>query len=207
MFGTAPQDLFGSPGTFTRGTVDDLSGLLTATASSTSATVYGPGNTAYNATEATLKAAGYRVAPRTLTISTAAHAGSYKTGAGNKLTATGTVAGVTTSEDILLTAANGGETIRGAVAFDDPTLCVVSIPGQNDALGSFRIGVGDICAVGSCFRSVKGHSAGVIVFQGDDGAIDSLPVAAHAIEPVCVRRVKAAAVGGNTTNVGVTLYG
>lgn len=198
MFGTEPQDLFGSPGTFTRGTVDDLAGLLTATASSTSATAYGPGNTAFNGTEATLKAAGYRVAPRTLTISTLAHTGSYKTGAGNKITVTGTSNGAAASEDFLLTAANGGETIRGAVAFDDPTLCVVSVPGQNDTSGSFRIGVGDICATGSCFRSVKGHAAGVIVVQGDDSSIDSLPVAAHAIEPICVRRVKAAAVGGNT---------
>ncbi|HEX4334673.1 MAG TPA: hypothetical protein VH062_02100 [Polyangiaceae bacterium] len=206
MLGTSPQDLFGSPGSFTRGTVDDLSGLLNAAATSTSPIVYGTGNTAYTGTEATLKAAGYRVAPRTLTISTAAHTGSYKTGAGNKVTATGTVAGVTTSEDFLLTAANGGETIRGAVAFDDPTLCVVSFPGQNDALGQFRIGVGDIVAIGSVFRSVKGHAAGVIVAQGDDNAIDAIQVAAHAIEPVAVRRIKAAAVGGNTTNVGVTVY-
>lgn len=207
MFGTQPQDLSGAPGTFSRGTVDDLLGLRGLSATSLSVVIYGPGNTAFNGSEQTLKTAGYRVAPRTLTISTSASVGTYKVGAPNKITVTGTSAGQAVSEDFLLTAANGGETIRGSVAFDDPTLCLVTIPGQNDVNGFFRVGVGDICAVGPVFRSVKAHAAGVIVVQGDDNTFDALPVAAHAIEPICARRIKAAAVGGSTTNAGVTLYG
>jgi hypothetical protein len=204
-----PQDLQSSPKPFTRATIDDKTGLLGSTTSSTSAAKFGPSGgagvtNAYAGAEVTKKTAGNRITSRSLTVTTASHAGSYKIGAGNPLTLTGTTKGVAgVTETLLLTAVNGNETIRGATLWDDPTLVTVDVPGQNDALGAFSVGVGDIGGpLGASIRGFKVHADGSVVTKGQDGFIDTAVMVANAVEPSNLERV----VASGTSAVGITVY-
>lgn len=208
-----PQDLQSSPKPYTRATLDDKTGLLGATNTAITAAVFGPSGgvgvtSAFAGAEVTANAAGKRIFPRTLTITTAVHASTYKTGAPNALVATGLVTdalGVTAtvSENFLLTLTNGGETIRGSILWDDPTQVSVAVPAQNDALGSWTVGVGDIgCPRGGTLRGIKAHAAGTILLKGQDGFIDGAVMGADTIEPTNFSRLLAL----GTTAVGVTVY-
>lgn len=89
--------------------------------------------------------------PRTVSVTTAAHAGSYKTGAGNVITVKGTDKTGASVQDVLtLTQVNGGETVATAQAF--ATVTEIDIPAENDALGSFTFGVFDVVTQ---FRGVR----------------------------------------------------
>lgn len=208
-----PTDLFPSPASFSRAVVDDPTGLLAATATSVSAQIAGPtggvGVTQnYAGQEVTKKTAGKRILPRSLTVTTGAHAGTYKVGAGNPLVVTGTYGGLLQTENILLVATGGGEIIRGALLYDDPTLCTVSIPGQNDALGTIAVGVADIGAPPEgAIRGVKAMTAGSLVVQGQDGKFDTLTLPVQGPpEWVTVARVCAVGGGDTTTAVPLTVY-
>lgn len=193
---------------FTRSTFDDVAGIKTSVATAITQQIYGTGGTALDGNEVTFKTAGRRLRPRSVTITTAAHTGSYKTGGGNAIVVTGTYKGAAVSENLSLTAANGGETVRGAQLFDDPTLVVITVPGQNDALGSFQFGVGDIGGSGGKeFRAVKAHASATLVVRDGDGVYEKLVVSSQAVEPVIFARLCVVAAGVTTTaSIGVTLY-
>lgn len=205
--------LYGSPLPYTRALVDDVAALLAAAASVVTPQVLAPAGSPgvtqpFAGAEVTRKAAGRRILPRTITITTTAGVGAFKIGAGNPLVVTGTVGGVTTVENILLTIVNGGEIVRGLVLFDDPTLVSIAVPAQNNALGTLGVGIGDIGApFGGVIRGIKAMAAGNVVVKGQDGKFDTvvLPVQGS---PEWVQCVSVCAVGGGdtTTALPITVY-
>lgn len=212
-----PQDLFASPKPYTRTTFDDKVALLGSTATSTGAVLLGPSGgpgvtTAFAGSEVTAKTNGKRILPRTITLTTSTHAGSYKTGAGNPWTVSGTVNGVPTTEPLLLTQANGNETIRGVQLWDDPTQVTIANAGQNDALGAVTVGLGDIGAPknrdgSGSLRGFKPHATGSVVVMGDDGKYDTqVIVNAGLAEPVNAARICVTGGGDTTTTMGITVY-
>lgn len=80
--------------------------------------------------------------PRAVSVTTGASVGTYRTGASYPIRVTGqhwrTLERMT--ESLLLTAANGGETINGNVMFSPDYPISISIPGQVDASGTFAFG-------------------------------------------------------------------
>jgi hypothetical protein len=206
-----PQDLYASPKPYTRTTIDDKTGLLTtpATSPDTTPLLLGPSGgvgvtNAFDGAEVTAGASGKRVFPRTVTVTTAAHAASYKTGAGFPLVVTGTINGVAgQTESLLLTQTNGNETVRGTKFWDDPTAVTISVPVQNDALGAFTAGVGDIGGPSAkALRGFKAHASGTVRVKGQDGKIDDAVMAAGAVEPTGFSSI--VAVG--TSAIGITVY-
>lgn len=208
-----PMAIFNSPSPYTRATLDETNALLTSTATSITAQVAGPSGGAgvtvnFNGAEVTRSAAGKRILPRTVTVTTAVHAASYKTGAGNALVVTGTYGGSSVTENLLLTLTNGGETIRGTLLYDDPTQITIAIPGQNDALGSWTFGEGSIgTPPGGALRGIKALSAATsVVCHGMDGKYDTLNLPALVVEPVVCARLSVTGGGDTTTAVGFTVY-
>lgn len=205
-----PQDLYASPRPYTRTTIDDKTGLLTtpATSPDTTPLLIGPSGgvgvtNAFDGAEVTAKAANKRILPRTVTITTSAHNGTYKTGGANALVVTGVVNGKADTESINLTAANGGETVRGAKFWDDPTQVTISVPVQNDALGAFTAGVGDIGGIGgSALRGFKAHAAGTVRVKGQDGFVDDAVMTIGAVEPTGFASISAI----GTSAIGITVY-
>lgn len=75
------------------------------------------------------------------------------------------------SEEILLTAANGGETVVGAKAFRNVTK--ISIPAQPETDGAFTFGVADImCSTPP--TEVRCGAATTLHVQYDDGSEDTI---------------------------------
>lgn len=194
------SDEFSSPTPFSRGVVNDVDGLMTATASAASAETYqlSGGDHDFDGAEVAFAAAGRRTPARTVTITRSSSVGSYST---SPVTITGTYDGEAKSEQITPPNADGGDTLEGTQPFDDPTTVVVSFPAQNDANGSFEIGVGDVVAPPKqVFRMFRAHVDGDVVVAGQDGLQDVVPAKGGAAEPISFVRLKAA------TAVGVTVY-
>lgn len=212
--GVDAQDLFSSPAPYTRAAVRDDDALLTATAAPTSAAVVAktgtPGVTiAYNGAEDTaVRTNGNRPMPRTLMVTTGVNAGTWKVGAGNKWTATGTYNGAVQTEDFVLVTVNGGDVLIGTKPFDDPDGSVIwNIPGQNNAGATFKLGCDRIVAPNNgVFRGVKGLADGTIVVLGPDDLFDVLNVKAGIPESVFAKAICAADLGSGTTTVGVCAY-
>lgn len=126
--------------------------------------------------------------PALVTVTTASNAGSYKFGALNVLTVTGTDAlGVVQTDTLQLTTADGGETVSTTKAFASVT--AISTPGQNDTSGHFTFGVGDVKLPQAC-AAIRTKVAGTlsVVYEDaradtilDCGAIQTLPVAVTTI--------------------------
>lgn len=201
-----PQDIYASPRPFTRaaGTIEDTDGIKTSIATAVGANNYT--GVALNGSEMVYLASslggGNGLGPaRTVSVTTAASVGTYRTGASFPIVFTGTFAGAVVSESLLLTAANGNETIRGSQAFD--TITNIAVPGQVDAAGFFQFGVQDIVGwKNRPFRAIKAHADSTLtglVFQ--DGVADSIVVVAHMIENILVQKVPRTLVAP-----GITLY-
>lgn len=78
----------------------------------------------------------------TLTVTTASHSASYKTGANNAIVVTYLDEyGATQTGNLLLTATNGGETINSTFTF--ASIVSIVVPGQNDTSGAWTFGTGD----------------------------------------------------------------
>lgn len=166
-----PTDIYPSPATFTYSAIAVVNAIKQSIASSVTVQTYtgvaldgtvadGRGPAALNFTQA-------------ITATTAAHAGSYTFGAANAITVTGTDAdGAVLTDTITLTATNGGETIATAKGFASVTKIVV--PAQNDALGSFQFGIGDI-VLAKPARQVRGGAGGNIKVGYQAGLPDVLP--------------------------------
>ena len=114
---------------------------------------------------------------RNVTVTTAAHAASYKTGAGSAIVVTGTdVNGAVQTESLLLTQAGGNETVAGLLDF--ATVTKIVIPGQNDALGAFTFGVQDIFC--QCRDVAVGTSGTLVVKYQYKDTLDTIPAEAIA---------------------------
>jgi hypothetical protein len=192
----SPFDLFSALRTFSRTVIADPDGLKTTIATNVANQNYS--GVALNGAEAALLLAGSGPA-RTLSVTTTASAATYRTGASFPIVVTGVYKGAVVTENLLLTQANGNETIIGAQVFDKVTS--IAVPGQVDALGAFTFGVQDICGLaGEPFRGVKAHANGTLELEYQGALLDSLPVVAHAVEsclPVKILR---------TTAVAITAY-
>jgi hypothetical protein len=173
-----PFDLGSSPGSFQRDALEDDDGLLTATSSSVSAILAGPAGgpgvtVSLVGAEVTFAAALRRILPRTVMFTTTVHAASWKTGAGNPIVVVGTYGGKLQTENLLLTLTNGGDIIRGVLPYDDPTQCTFAIPGQNDALAQFKIGVSALVAPkGKSFRGFRVFVDGDVYYADQNGTIE-----------------------------------
>lgn len=191
--------------TYTTAQLNEVNALKTSVATAVGASVI----SAFDGTEG-----GQPRNPRTVTVTTTANPGSYKTGAGNPIVVTGLRGGAVVTENLLLTNAGGGETIRGTQLFD--TVTSIAVPGQNDAGGHFQFGYGDVgCQKGSSFAAIKGNAAGTIRlgFSSTKTDSDSVPVAQNTLEPIAFERVIADQAtsgygtgGGTATSVGFTVY-
>lgn len=199
-----PQDTYGAIRTFTRAASFAGNTLLIASGVATAVTaqlinVLG----SFNGADGAAMFNGTLGVARTVSVTTAAHAGSYKTGASFPIVVTGVYGGTTVTENLVLTAANGGETIKGTKYFDKITS--IAIPAENDALGGFTFGLQKIVAPGqsgspTVFRAIKSSADGTLVLGYQGGFVDSLPCANGQREPVMPEYVD------ETTTVGVTVY-
>lgn len=140
-----------------------------------------------------------RTPGRTVSVTSAANVGSYV--AGSAVTFTGTDAhGLAQTETLLLTSANGGETIVGNKAFK--TVTQIDVAAQVNVNGAFTFGYQDVVCPG-CF----GFRIGV---DGDakvgfaDGSSDTLPVlfAGETVALTIAKLYGSAA----TTATKITLY-
>lgn len=131
--------------------------------------------------------------PQLVTVTTAVSTGAYKTGSSYPVAVTGVTArGAVLSDLLYLTQANGGETVQGAVPFVSVT-SVVTV-GQNNALGSWTFGVGDVVLPQPC-AAVRVKLAGTVDVAYADGHADSLDFAAAERQPVLAVSVKATSTG------------
>jgi len=122
----------------------------------------------------TLAAPGVNVS-----VTSGASVGTYKTGASNPIIFTGLDAhtGETVSESLLLTAANGGETIVGKQLFAG-AMVSISVPAQNDASGAFEFGTGASVAIVPPARGVYiGATGDLVAALVDDDAASSVTYA------------------------------
>jgi hypothetical protein len=145
--------------------------------------------------------------PRTVTVTTASHASSYLIAA--PIVVTGKRGGVTVTENISLTAVNGGETVRGLQAFDSITS--IAIPAMNDTAGSFTFGVGDLCcSCGQPFTGVELSADGTANVQYGDqpGSLTDAKLCTGKVTyPMAPTRILTSQALSVPTSVAVTVYG
>lgn len=152
-------------------------------------------------------AGGIKYCSRTVTVTSAAAVGAYTTA--TPIVITGYRAGVLITENLQLTAANGGETIRGTKAFDQITQ--IDVPAQASGAGHLSFGVGDLCSMvrnGTVCSWFKPDADGFVRCRFDENGDrdDSLPVKAQIFEDVAPQRILTDQALSNPTNVGVTIY-
>lgn len=129
--------------------------------------------------------------PRYASVTTGAHAATYKTGSTHAIVVTGTYGGATVTENLLLTNAGGGETIVGDQPFD--TITSIFVPAQNDALGTFQFGVDGVASKMRSderlvFRAVRANAAGNVK-MGFETYTDTVAFNSHELLPVAPTRI------------------
>jgi len=171
---TLGKILWGQSGTTTPTAVADPVAVKSSAATPVVPSVY-----AGAALNGAAVVAGALTAPHNVTVTTAVHAATYKTGAPNALVVTGTeyFTHLPVSEALVLTAAGGGETISGIVLFDAATISI-AVPAQNDALGAFSFGTGTAVAgtqhvIDTAAETVLGTTADAKVDTDAVGTISS----------------------------------
>lgn len=104
---------------------------------------------------------------RNVSVTTSASPGTYRTGASYPIVVTGKhwITGKTISESLILTAANGGETINGKVMFKAGEAISSAIPGQVNALGAMEIGCGTAKALARGTDWFRCTTAGTLVCE------------------------------------------
>lgn len=163
-----PQDISPSPQwkTYASDPTDD-DAIKLSIATSTSAVSYSG-----VALDGAIGAGAIRF-PQRIILTTGAHNGTYKTGASNAFTITGTdEAGNVITDTIAPTATNGGEVLPTAKGFASVTK--IEGPGQNDALGTLKFGVEDIVCKPAA-REVRAGAAGNLVLVDEAGHSDTTP--------------------------------
>lgn len=189
----SPDSLESSPLTKTFATaLLDVDAIVTTLATVASPTVVsGAGlNGAMGATS---------IAPfsRTLSVTTTAFASTYNTT--DPIVVTGLdLDGNTITQNLLLTAAGGNQTIQGTKLFS--SVVSIAIPAQLTTSGAFTFGVRDVGTV-AC-RQLRANAAGNIKVKYSNGSLDTLLFAAG--EKMDVRPVLIYG-DGDTTVVGITI--
>jgi hypothetical protein len=149
--------------------------------------------------------------PRAVSVVTGASVGTYRTGANFPILVQGRCwrTGKAIAESLLLTAANGGETISGTVLFHPDHVISISVPGQVDASGTFAFGVTVARAV-----SPPCHGVHVSSTTGGTGIVCRLSRQAHnaarltlAVSDVGDQAWEIAEIHAGTTATLVALYG
>lgn len=102
---------------------------------------------------------------RNATVTTGASVGTYRTGASYPIVVTGKhwLTGKAISESLLLTAANGGETITGKIMFKAGEALSVLFPGQVNGSGTFKLGCGTAKPLARGVDWFRCTTAGVVV--------------------------------------------
>lgn len=109
---------------------------------------------------------------RTVSVTSSAHSGSYIITSPIVVTGTDT-GGNTITENLTLTAVNGGETIVGKKLFK--TITSIAIPAMTDTLGAFTFGVRD---AGGSFQQIRCGTGGDLKVAYAEGAVDTIKGAA-----------------------------
>lgn len=135
----------------------DVDGVLTAQATIVTDTTYLVAS--LDGVLVTPAGSGRFAVPRNVSVSTTSHAGAYHTVSPIVVTGIRAWDGITVSESLYLTSANGPETINGTVMF--ASVISVLVPGQHDTSGTISIGCGQAAmATGSCTGVVTPDSGG-----------------------------------------------
>ena len=200
-----PESLYASPKVASvAGPLAVTNAVVTSFATSTSiVTILSAGLN--GALGASFSAAPGSVLPRTVTVTTSAVAATYATGSGNAIVVTGTnEAGATITENLVLTAAGGGQTIVGLQGF--VTIASIVIPAQLGAGGAFTFGVQDVVLPSGCrwvFVGTPG-AAGLHISNSLDGVADTVPnaVVKGAVNGMLIAPAK---IWGDTAIADVTI--
>lgn len=145
--------------------------------------------------------------PRYPTVLTALSAATYNTT--DPIVVTGTRGGVVCTVELLLTDANGDETIIGTTPLE--TVTSIAVPAQLLAAGGLSFGVVDLgpfpvvlggAIVGDApYRAAKAAAAGTLVFGFPDGTTDTTTCIAGAVENVLFTRLY-----GTSSATPITVY-
>lgn len=175
-------------------------GIKTSVATATTAQVYSGG--ALNGANVAVLAF-----PQGITATTSASASTYVTGLVNAIVVTGlSSAGAVITDNIVLTAAGGGETVSTVRGFYQVTS--ISVPAQLTTSGAFTFGIGDLIFSPPA-RQVRGGAAGVIAMvtaggaPGGQGVSDLTPCLQGERHDAIIRRIFSA----TTTAYPITVYG
>lgn len=183
---TAATDLYSSPQwkTYTA-TPEDDDAIKTSIATSASAATYSGAGL-----NGVIGAGAIRFTQR-ISATTSASVGTYKTGAGNAITVTGTnEAGDTITDTITLSASGGGETKTTTKGFASVTS--IAVPGQNDTSGTFKFGVEDIQLLPPA-RAFRSGAAANQTIVDQAGNSDATPFGAGETQELMVARVDVSA--------------
>lgn len=145
--------------TYAAAELDDIDGLKTSIATSTTPVVYDADD--FDGAAVANSGLGWAKFPRTVTISRSSSASSYTT---DDIVITGKRGGRVVAETLTPANANGGDILRGTQAWDAPPS--IAIPAQADTNGAFQIGVQDICTPGESDRFT------MVVFRGTAGQLN-----------------------------------
>ncbi len=128
--------------------------------------------------------AGTLSIPQNVSVTTTTHTASYVL---TPIVVTGTdINGSVITENLTLTLVNGNETIVGSKAFS--TVTSISIPAQNDALGTFIFGTKNYFP-GSVVLEVRVKTAGTLHVGYNGGFTDTLSALAGDRLPYCISKI------------------
>lgn len=144
---------------------------------------------------------------RTVTVTSSVATGAYDTN--DPIVVTGRRGGSVITEELQLTDADGGETIRGVLAFD--RIDSIDVPAQTLDTGALEFGVGDVCGPDGdkLCRRIKPLGDGFVRLRQDlDGELDeSIPVTTLAgFEDIAPLRILTDQALPSPTNVGLVIY-
>lgn len=138
---------------------------------------------------------------RTISVTSSAQTGAYDPT--DPIVVEGTDAnGLPISEDLQLTAANGGETIVSSKAFR--TVTAITVPPQADVDGSLQFGVRDVVCAANPPTKVRCAGAGALKVAFVDGSVDTIPdIAARETVEVSPHKIFG---DSSTTATNLTLF-
>lgn len=136
--------------------------------------------------------------PQLVTVTNTNSVAAYNTT--NAITITGeNDQGVVITDTLLLTAANGNQTITSVKAFLKITS--IAVPAQLTTAGAFTFGVSDI-VFSSPIREIRAGAAGNLIVGYQDATTDTVPLAAGERHLAYMTKI----VSAGTTALPITIY-
>ena len=192
-------ELFSAAKTYTYATIAAATAIKTSVATAVTPSTYSGGQLDGSADGGARSATGLPF-EQAITATTSAHSASYKTGSANAITVTGTAEdGSAITDTIVLTQANGNETVATSKGFAKVTS--ITVPGQNDTSGAFTFGIGDI-VLAKPIRQIRAGIDGNVKLGYQAGVIDTLGLVATEKEQVLAARIY----DSGTTALPVRIY-